>query len=269
MLVRNPHFKEWSRRRAARRLPRRDHVRLRPDRRGRRSPQIENGQADWMFDPPPADRLNEIGTKYAKQVHVNTPLTAIWYLPMNVNLAPFNNKLGAPGGQLRDRPQRGRAHLRRPEARLAGLPGAARRLPGHASTTARTPRTRARSGRRPTSTRPSSSSRQSGTARPEGRDRSSQDDEVNKAIGVYLQSVLNRSATRPVKPISGNIQFTYIQNTNNKVQICSPSGTRTIRRRRTSSTCCSAARRSTPAATPASTSPASATRRSTPRCRRR
>ena len=51
---------------------------------------VENGQADWIFDPLPADRLQEVSTKYAKQVHVHT-LTADWYLPMNMNIAPFNN----------------------------------------------------------------------------------------------------------------------------------------------------------------------------------
>ena len=51
---------------------------------------IENGQADWTLEAPPADRLNELGTKYASQTHVET-LTAFWYAPMNVNLAPFNN----------------------------------------------------------------------------------------------------------------------------------------------------------------------------------
>ena len=40
--------------------------------------EVENGTADWVFDPPPADRLNEIGTKYADQAHVN-PLTADYY----------------------------------------------------------------------------------------------------------------------------------------------------------------------------------------------
>jgi peptide/nickel transport system substrate-binding protein len=47
-----------------------------------------------------------------------------------------------------------------------------------------------------------------------------QDDEVNKAIGEYVQSVLNQIGYKAtVKAISGNIQFTYIQNTKNKVQI--------------------------------------------------
>ena len=46
------------------------------------------------------------------------------------------------------------------------------------------------------------------------------DDEVNKAIGENIQSMLNEIGYKAtLKPISGNIQFTYIQNTNNKVQI--------------------------------------------------
>jgi hypothetical protein len=39
-----------------------------------------------------------------------------------------------------------------------------------------------------------------------------------KSIGVY-QSVMTSWAMTRVKPISSNIQFTYIQNTNNKVQM--------------------------------------------------
>jgi peptide/nickel transport system substrate-binding protein len=43
---------------------------------------------------------------------------------------------------------------------------------------------------------------------------------VNKAIGEYLQSMLTSIGYKAtLKPISGNIQFTYIQNTKNKVQI--------------------------------------------------
>jgi peptide/nickel transport system substrate-binding protein len=46
------------------------------------------------------------------------------------------------------------------------------------------------------------------------------DDDVNKGIGEYVQSMLNQIGYKAsLKPISGNIQFTYIQNTNNKVQI--------------------------------------------------
>src|SRR5439155_14866049 len=47
-----------------------------------------------------------------------------------------------------------------------------------------------------------------------------EDTAISKSLGVYLQSVLKDIGyDAEVKPISPNIQFTYIQNTNNKVQI--------------------------------------------------
>jgi peptide/nickel transport system substrate-binding protein len=51
---------------------------------------VENNQADWVFDPIPADRLGELSTKYAKQVYVS-PLTAVWYFAFNTRIPPFNN----------------------------------------------------------------------------------------------------------------------------------------------------------------------------------
>ena len=60
---------------------------------------VENGQADWMFDQPPPDRLAEIGSKYKDRLFINT-LTAMYYVPMNTNIPPFNNREGAPGGEL-------------------------------------------------------------------------------------------------------------------------------------------------------------------------
>lgn len=89
-LVRNPYFKEWSK-----------------DAQPAGNPdtivykfglsveaevtQIEQGQADWIFDTVPADRLNELGTKYASQVHID-PLTQVEYFAFNVNEPPFNNQ---------------------------------------------------------------------------------------------------------------------------------------------------------------------------------
>ncbi len=89
VMVRNPHFHVWSKAAQPAGYPNQiafkfgltveDEV-----------TEIENGQADWMADAPPADRLNEIGTKYGSQAHVN-PLTAIYYMALNVNVPPFNN----------------------------------------------------------------------------------------------------------------------------------------------------------------------------------
>ena len=88
-LVRNPNFKEWS----ADAQPNGN-----PDSIVQKfglsveaeTTAVENNQADWMFDQPPADRLNELGTKYADRVHIN-PLTATYYFAMNVNEKPFTN----------------------------------------------------------------------------------------------------------------------------------------------------------------------------------
>ena len=52
--------------------------------------QVENGQADWVFDTVPADRLPELSSKFADQVHIN-PLTAVWYIALNTTIPPFNN----------------------------------------------------------------------------------------------------------------------------------------------------------------------------------
>jgi peptide/nickel transport system substrate-binding protein len=88
-VVRNPYFKEWSK-----------------DAQPAGNPdtivqkfglsveaevtQVENNQADWIFDQVPSDRLNELSNKYANQVFIN-PLTAVWYFAFNVREAPFNN----------------------------------------------------------------------------------------------------------------------------------------------------------------------------------
>jgi peptide/nickel transport system substrate-binding protein len=53
---------------------------------------VENGQADVVFagDSIPSDRLNELGTQYADQTHVNA-LTADWYFALNTKRPPFDN----------------------------------------------------------------------------------------------------------------------------------------------------------------------------------
>ena len=89
VMVRNPYFQEWNRAAQPQGYPDQivykfglgveDAVTA-----------VQNNQANWMFDPIPADRLSEVGSKNADQVHVNA-LTAFWYLPMNTNIPPFNN----------------------------------------------------------------------------------------------------------------------------------------------------------------------------------
>ena len=155
MLVRNPYFKDWSKDAQPAGYP--DEITERFDLTGEAEvTQVENGQADWIGYSIPSDRLNEIATKYPKQLFLNQ-LTAMWYVPMNTSLAPFNNlKARQAVNYAVDRAAMvrlfgGTAARARPAARSS------RRASRVTSTTAPTPRTRARRGRRPTWRRRSSS----------------------------------------------------------------------------------------------------------------
>lgn len=178
---------------------------------------IQNGQADWLFDPPPADRLNELGTKYADQVHVN-PLMAFWYAPFNTNLPPFDDVrvrqavnyaidrdaiVGLFGGPV----------LGQPVCQI--LPPS---MPGHVDS-CRYTADPGETWSAPDMDKAKALVEESGTA---GQEVTivTEDTAVSKGIGTYLQSVLSDLGYKAsVKPISSNIQFTYIQNTNNKVQM--------------------------------------------------
>ena len=216
ILVRNPYFKEWSALAQPQGYP--DEI---DETFGltveAEVTAVENGQADWVFDPPPADRLNEIGTKYAAQAHVN-PLTAMYYLTMNVNIPPFNNiKARQAINWAVDRAATvrlyGGSNLAQPVCTILP-PG----FPGHTDSCQYT------KGGGNTWTAPDLAKakqlvQQSGTAGQQVAV-TTQSDEVNKSIGEYLQSLLNQIGYKAtLKAISPNIQFTYIQNTKNKVQL--------------------------------------------------
>ena len=221
IMVRNPYFKEWNHDAQPQGYP--DEIDyefgLTPT---AQVTAVENNQANWAYDPIPADRLNEIGTKYPNQVHVN-PLTAMWYMPMNVNIAPFNNvKARQSVNYAIDRAAMvkifGGTQLAAPVCSF--LPP---NFPGHVDycgyTKGATPDAPAKTWTAPDLAKAKDLVKQSGTAgQPVAIVVS--DDDVNKQMGIYLQSVLNSIGYKAtVKPISGNIQFTYIQNTKNKVQI--------------------------------------------------
>ena len=214
--VRNPHFKEWS-------------VEAQPDgfpdeivydfglTEEAAVTAIANGQADWMYDPPPTDRLAEIGTKYQKQVFI-TPLTAMWYVPMNTRLAPFDN--------VKARQAVAYAIDRKALVNLFGGPSLAQPVcqvlpPGFPGHERYCPFTKGPGEKwtAPDLEKAKQLLQESGTA---GQEVTiiTQDVTVDRNVGVYLQSVLNDLGYKAsVKAISSNIQFTYIQNTNNKVQM--------------------------------------------------
>ena len=178
---------------------------------------VMNGEADWMFDQPPTDRLGEIGTKYKDQVYINT-LTAWWYAPMNTRLAPFDN--------LKARQAVNYAIDRKALVNLFGGPVLAAPVcqvlpPGFPAHVPYCPYTKdpGEKWSAPDIEKAKQLVEESGT---KGQKVTVivEDTAVSKSIGVYLQSVLKEIGyDAEVKPISPNIQFTYIQNTNNKVQI--------------------------------------------------
>ena len=89
VMIRNPHFKVWSAAAQPQGYPQQIDM-VFGNTVESEVTDVENGSGDWVFDPLPSDRLSQLSTSYASQLHIN-PLTAIWYLPMNTNIAPFNN----------------------------------------------------------------------------------------------------------------------------------------------------------------------------------
>ena len=178
---------------------------------------IQNGEADWMFDALPSDRLGELGTKYKDQLHI-APLSAWWYAPLNTRLAPFDNvKARQAVAFAIDRSTLvklfGGKVLASPVCQV--LPPD---FPGHVDYCPYTKDPGAKWSA-PDLEKAKQLVEESGT---KGQKVTIivEDTAVSRSIGVYLQSVLTSIGyVADVKPISANIQFTYIQNTNNKVQM--------------------------------------------------
>ncbi|MCB8873757.1 ABC transporter substrate-binding protein [Acidisoma silvae] len=178
---------------------------------------IENGQQDWMFDSPPSDRLPEMASKFPNSIHIN-PLFAIYYAPMNVNIAPFNNK---------DARLAVNYALNRKSAvniyggpRLA-VPNCQVLPPGFPGYKAYCPYTKNPGSKwsAPDMVKAKALMKASGQI---GQPVTviADDQNVDPALGTYLVSVLNELGFKAtLKVISANIQFTYIQNTKNNVQI--------------------------------------------------
>jgi peptide/nickel transport system substrate-binding protein len=178
---------------------------------------IANNQADWMFEEIPADRLNELGTRYAKQL-VITPLTANYYLPMNVHLAPFDNiKVRQAVAFAIDRKAAvkliGGANLATPSCQMLppGIPGYEPYCPFTKNPGA--------TWSEPDLEKARQLVKESGTAGMKVVFVTS-DVPIGRALGTYMQGVLNDIGyDATVKVLAQSLQLTYIQNTNNKVQI--------------------------------------------------
>ena len=206
-LQRNPHFREWSRDAQPDGYPDAIDYEFGLEDEAEVTA-IQNNQADWMFDTPPADRLGELGTRNAGQVHLN-PAFALWFLPMNTRLPPFDD--------VRVRRALNLAVDRRAVVKLFGgarlaAPACQVVPPGLAGHEPYCPYAH-------DPARARALVQESGTA---GQTVTlvTDDSPSNRAIGTYLLDVLRDLGFVPrLRTLSGNVQFTYIQNTNNRVQI--------------------------------------------------
>jgi peptide/nickel transport system substrate-binding protein len=215
-LVRNPYFKEWSHDAAPDGYP--DAVLYDYGLTSEAEiTEVQNGQADWTFDAPPADRLGDLGRRYGSQVHLS-PLTEIYYASMNVNIPPFNDlraRLAVNDAIDRNALVKlyGGPRLATPFCQILppGIPGYAPYCPYGAKPGAQ--------WSAPDMAHAKQLVQQSGTA---GQTVTVivDDGALGRSLGTYLASVLTQLGYKATShPLSSDIEFTYIQNTNNKMQI--------------------------------------------------
>ncbi len=215
-LVRNPYFHQWSKDAQPEGFADRIDVRYGLQAESEVSA-IENGALDWMADPPPLDRLAEIGGQHTSLAHIH-PMLAYYYVMMNNHLRPFDDQ--------RARRAVAMAINRRVAVNLYGGPALGTPicqmlpagLPGHVDYCpfSKGP---GRQWIAPDLALARSLVAQSGTAGMHVTLICS-DRDVEHSIGIYLQGVLRDIGyDASVHAISFNIRDTYLENSSNHVQI--------------------------------------------------
>jgi peptide/nickel transport system substrate-binding protein len=215
-LVRNPYFHEWSKQAQPDGYPDEILYSFGPSATAQVT-MIENGQEDWMFDQSPPDRQVEMEQKYPRQLHLS-PETGMYYASMNVNLPPFNDiRVRRAINFAADR----RATVIAFGGRALATPTCQVLPPGIAGYKPYCPYTKNPGTRwtAPDLAKARALIQASGTA---GQPVTliTDDSSIDRNIGAYLQSLLTSLGYKAtLKPISANIEYTYLQNSKNKVQI--------------------------------------------------
>jgi peptide/nickel transport system substrate-binding protein len=215
-LVRNPYFKEWSKDAQPAGNP--DSI---VEKFGlsveSEVTAVERNQADWMFDPPPADRLNQLGTTYANRVHIN-PLTAIYYFAFNVREKPFDNLKARQGVNF--------ATDRNALVKIYGGPQLAQptcqilppNFPGYEPYCPYTANPGSGKWTAPDLAKAKQLIAQSGTKGMAVKVNTDTTD-INKALGLYFVGLLNKLGYKAtLQALSADIQYSYAQNSKNHVQ---------------------------------------------------
>ncbi len=215
-LKRNPKFRQWSAQAQPDGYP--DTIAMKIGISDEDSvTQVENNQADWMYDAPPADRLGEIASKYSKQFHINT--TPIQYfMAMNTRVAPFNNVDVRRAVNL--------ATDRKAVIGLFGGPQLATPTcqvlpPNFPSYAPYCPYTKnpGTTWSAPDLTKAKALIASSGTAGQKVVVISATD-ETSKAINLYFVSLLKQLGyNASIKTLASSVQYSYVQDSRNKAQI--------------------------------------------------
>jgi peptide/nickel transport system substrate-binding protein len=205
LLERNPFFHPWNAEAQPDAIP--DAVRyefgLEPE---AEVSSVLNDQADWMYDGVPPDRLAEVAARPAL-AHLN-PAPAIMFVPLNVHEPPFVD--------IRVRRAFNLAVDRDAVVRLVGGSGMATPLcqvvpPGLPGHTPYCPYTHDLAQARHLVA-------ESGTAG-QAVTLVVDDAATSRAVGTYLVQVLTDIGYRArLQALSGNVQFSYIENSSNHVQ---------------------------------------------------
>jgi peptide/nickel transport system substrate-binding protein len=178
--------------------------------------QVENGQADWIFDNVPSDRLNEISTKYPSQVHID-PYNATYYFAFNTRIPPFNN--------LKARQAVNYATDRNALVKIWGGPKLATptcqvlppQIPGYQAYCPYTKNPGSGKWTAPDMTKAKQLIEQSGTKGMPVKVNTDTTD-TDKAFGEYFLGLLNSLGYKASPQfLSSAIQYPYVQNSKNKV----------------------------------------------------
>jgi peptide/nickel transport system substrate-binding protein len=216
---RNPFFKEWSKDAQPAGLP--DAIEQRFGLSvGAEVTQVERGEADWISsssDTIPSDRLDEIGTRYADQVHIN-PVLATQYFAFNTRIPPFDNLQARQAVNFavnRDDlvTLQGGDKLATPTCQV--LPPASRGYEPYCPYTA-DPNGGKWTG--PDMAKARQLVEESGTKGARVKVNSDTTD-VNRAFGLYFVDLLNELGYEAsAQFLAPAIQYPYVQNSKNKVQ---------------------------------------------------
>lgn len=214
---RNPFFKEWSKDAQPAGLP--DAIEQRFGLTvNAEVTQVERGDADWISvsDTIPSDRLDEIGTKYADQLHIN-PLWATQYFAFNTRLPPFDS--------LEARQAVNYAADREALAKIYGGPNLADPtcqvlppgMPGYEPYCPYTANPNGGKWTGPDMAKARQLVEESGTKGARVKVNSDTTD-VNKALGLYFVDLLNQLGYKAsAQFLAPSIQYPYVQNSKNKV----------------------------------------------------